>query len=97
MNPMSYLQKVKVVIWDKEAALKNRWAQIKQAMQLEQVAFAHYNFSKIRDFLEVMVTPRINLTIFVKKSLPNFYKAYRKLAENKFKPLELTASIVSKN
>jgi len=57
----------------------------------------HYNFSKIRDFIEVMVTPRLNLTIFIKKSLPNFYKAHQKISENKFKIFELTGSIVSKN
>jgi len=44
-----------------------------------------------------MVTPRLNLTIFIKKSLPNFYKAHQKISENKFKIFELTGSIVSKN
>jgi hypothetical protein len=97
LSPRSYLQRVKVIIWDTEEALKNRWNEIKEAIEAEKVAFAHYNFSKVKDFLEVMVTPHINLTIFVKKALPKFYEAYLKLAEYNFLPLELTASIVSKN
>ena len=96
-DPRSYLQKVKVIIWDKEAAVREYWDQIKVEIRNERIDFAHYNFIKIENFLDIMVTPRINLTIFIKKALPNFYKAYQKIAENKFRPIELTASIVSKN
>jgi hypothetical protein len=53
--------------------------------------------ARVREFLEIMPTPRINLTVFVKKALPKFYKAYQKLIEYKFKRIELTASIVSKS
>jgi hypothetical protein len=65
-------------------------------MDQERIVFVHYNLNKINEFLQILQTPRINLTIFIKKSLPNFFKAYRKLDECKFNKIELTVSIVSK-
>lgn len=91
----NYMEKVKVIIYDRKEELKKYWKQLKRNIESEMVSFVHYNFNKIRDFLEIMVTPRINLTTFIKKSLPNFIAVQQKIATHKFVPIDMVAQIVT--
>lgn len=78
-DPDSYLKRVKIIIFDDQKEISESWDEIKKEIKAERVIFVHYNLAKISEFLDILFIPKINLTIFVKKALPNFYRAFQKL------------------
>ena len=61
------------------------------------VVFCHYNISRIEDYLDVVYIPVIKLSIFIKKALPNFFEAARKVERTNSRTFTLRGTIISKN
>ncbi len=57
-----------------------------------------YKLSKVIDFVQIMIAPKLELSIFIKKALPNFIKQYNSLNDRKMKKdMTLTCSFSSKS
>ena len=65
----NYFNDIKVIIFDQKDAIKIHW---KKLHENRFVNFIHFNLSKIEEFINIILVRQLKISIFMKKSLPDY-------------------------